>query len=132
MYNCIAGNIYSIYVDIPNNPLRNLNAYLVKGSDRNLLIDTGFNFKICRVWLERGLGELGVSMDSTDIFLTHFHADHSGLAAELAGRDTKIFISETDESFWRFFSSDVGAKTPLKTISGGAFRRRSWLPRCAR
>lgn len=42
MYTHIEGNIYSIFVPLPDNPLRNLNAYLIKDDKRSLLIDTGF------------------------------------------------------------------------------------------
>ncbi len=35
-------NIYRIPVPLPNNPLRELNCYLIRGKDRSLLIDTGF------------------------------------------------------------------------------------------
>ena len=42
MYTHIEDNIYTIPVPLPNNPLRSLNSYVIKGEDRNLLIDTGF------------------------------------------------------------------------------------------
>lgn len=43
MYTQIEENIYSIYVPLPENPLRNLNSYLIKGEGgRSLLIDTAF------------------------------------------------------------------------------------------
>ena len=49
----IIPNIYSIPVPLPNNPLKELNAYLIKGPDRSLLIDTGFNLPECwRPWRE--------------------------------------------------------------------------------
>ena len=35
-------------------------------------------------------------MGNTDIFLTHLHSDHSGLAAELASPNSKIYISRAD------------------------------------
>lgn len=93
----IADNLYAIQVPLPNNPLKNLNAYLLTGQ-RNLLIDTGFHLEACRVALLQGLEQLGVRMDETDIFLTHLHSDHTGLAPDIAGKDTKIFIGEKDLS----------------------------------
>ena len=48
MYTHIEGNIYSIFVPLPDNPLRNLNAYLIKDDKRSLLIDTGFRRDECR------------------------------------------------------------------------------------
>ena len=38
----IAENLYKKVVPLPNNPLRELNVYLITG-EKNLLIDTGFN-----------------------------------------------------------------------------------------
>ena len=72
----VAPNLYRIPVPLPGNPLRNLNAYLIRG-DRNLLVDTGFRQEECRTALKAGLAELGVDMADTDIFLTHLHSDHS-------------------------------------------------------
>lgn len=93
----LAPNLYSIQVPLPNNPLKNLNAYLLRGQ-RNLLIDTGFHQEECHRALLQGLAELNVDMDHTDIFLTHLHSDHTGLAPDIAGADTKIFIGEKDLS----------------------------------
>ena len=69
----VAPNLYRIPVPLPGNPLRNLNAYLIRG-DRNLLVDTGFRQEECRTALKAGLAELGVDMANTDIFLTHLHS----------------------------------------------------------
>lgn len=96
MYTNIEDNIYTIPVPLPNNPLRQLNSYVIKGEGRNLVIDTGFKLEECRKALCDGLEELGVDMNCTDIFLTHLHSDHSGLAAELATQSSKIYISRAD------------------------------------
>ncbi len=96
LHSHITGNIYQIDVPLPKSPLRNLNAYLIRGKDRNLLIDTGYRRPECRAALEEGLRELNVSMDDTDIFLTHMHSDHSGLVTDIAGRDSRIFVSRED------------------------------------
>lgn len=50
------------------------------GKARNLLVDTGFRTEGCKKALLKGLEQLGVSMEDTDILLTHLHADHSGNA----------------------------------------------------
>ena len=98
MYTQIEGNIFSIYVPLPENPLRNLNSYLVKGApgERSLLIDTGFRREECREALLTGLEELGVRLEETDICLTHLHSDHSGLAAELAANADKLVVLDDD------------------------------------
>ena len=91
----IAAGIYRIPVPLVGNPLKELNAYLLKGEDGNLLIDTGFRQPACREALFSGLWALGVRRGETEVLLTHLHSDHSGLAPEAAGERT-IFIGEAD------------------------------------
>ncbi len=92
----ILSNIYRIEVPLPGNPLKVLNSYLVRGGQRNLLIDTGFNREECREALLKGLGTLGADLEKTDIFITHMHADHSGLVSTVAGEKSVVYCSEID------------------------------------
>ena len=94
-------NFYCIPINLPNSPLRNLNSYLIKGEERNILIDTGYNHPECREGLLGGLNELEIDMAQTDILLTHLHADHTGLAPEIAVPGTRVFISRA-EIPWMF------------------------------
>ena len=93
----ILDQIYRIPVPLPDNPLKELNSFLIKGNGRNLLIDTGFCRKECYDALTDGLKQLNVSMEDTDILLTHLHSDHTGLAQVIAGPDTKIYLSRPDQ-----------------------------------
>lgn len=97
MVSQLSDNLYTIPVPLPGNPLKNLNVYVITGH-RNLLVDTGFRQDACRDALYAGFAELGISMDNTDIFLTHLHSDHTGLAPELAAPGTRIFIGARDLS----------------------------------
>ena len=92
----IARNIYRIPVRLPDSPLKELNSYLIKDPERSLLIDTGFCMDVCQKALLEGLAELGENPESVDIFLTHMHSDHAGLAASVVGERMRILISETD------------------------------------
>ena len=59
------------------------NCYLVLGSRRTMLIDTGIPHTFAA--LEAELGRLGVPLDRIDlVVLTHEHFDHSGAAERLA------------------------------------------------
>lgn len=89
-------NIYRIEVPLPQNPMKLLNAYLIKGNERNLLVDTGFNRQECKDALMGGLIELGVDFSKTDIFLTHLHADHSGLVATIKTDENTVYCSRQD------------------------------------
>lgn len=91
----IAERIWRIPVPLPGNPLKELNAYLLLGGERELLIDTGFRLEACREALWAGLAEHGLKPGEVEILLTHLHSDHSGLAPEAAG-ERSIYISKTD------------------------------------
>jgi len=92
----VLNNLYRIEIPLPDNPLKALNSYLIRGEDRNLLIDTGFNLDACWVAMDQALKELDVSMVNTDLFITHYHSDHIGLIGHLVTATNTVFISEKD------------------------------------
>ncbi|MBQ9421610.1 MAG: MBL fold metallo-hydrolase [Lachnospiraceae bacterium] len=92
----IIKDIYAIDIPLVGSPLKNLNSYLIKGGSRNLLIDTGFRTKECKEAMMSQLEELQVSLSDTDIFLTHFHSDHTGLSTDLIQPGSKLMISAKD------------------------------------
>ena len=95
-------DIYRILVELPQSPLRILNSYVILGKDRNLMIDTGFNQPECLKALREGIAELNLDMHKTDIFVTHFHADHSGLVATIKSPESQIYMSSTDSEYLEF------------------------------
>lgn len=92
----ICRNLFRIEVPLPDSPLKSLNSYVVKGKDRNLVIDTGFNRNKCLVAMQTGLAALGIDLSRTDFFITHLHADHFGLVSRLATPTSRIFFSRPD------------------------------------
>lgn len=102
----ILPNLYQVNVPLPRNPLRILNSYVIKGKDRNLVIDTGFNQPECEKSLKESLRELDVDMRDTDILLTHLHSDHTGLVPALASETSKVYISRGEIS-WMFGESRI-------------------------
>jgi len=100
-------NIYRIEIPLPRNPLKYLNSYLIKGRERNLLIDTGFNQGECKMAMYEAIDKLEVNMHETDLFITHMHADHSGLVTSLATDSSKVYCSEIDAPLINFGVSGV-------------------------
>jgi glyoxylase-like metal-dependent hydrolase (beta-lactamase superfamily II) len=95
----LAPNLYVIKVRLVGSPLKILNSYVFTGKDRNLLIDTGFNQPECMEDLSAGIRELNLDMEKTDVFLTHLHADHSGLVGKIISPRSKVFIGALDKEF---------------------------------
>jgi glyoxylase-like metal-dependent hydrolase (beta-lactamase superfamily II) len=92
----ILPRIFRIEVPLPQNPLRAVNAYVIRDGAATLLIDTGMNRPECREALLSGLRELGVDLGGTDFFITHLHADHIGLAAPLVRPGRKVYFNAAD------------------------------------
>ena len=92
----IIPNIYRTEIPLRGSPLKWLNSYIVKGSDRFLIIDTGFNREECLKAMNDSLQRLGVDLNRTDIFITHLHVDHIGLAGALAREKTKVYFNEEE------------------------------------
>lgn len=105
--------LFRIEVPLPGSPLKQLNAYLVKGYDRHLLVDNGFNMPECETALREALQQLGAPLEKLDFFLTHLHSDHNGLTSVLRTPEAKIFCSETDGNHINRFVVDDTAWTSM-------------------
>lgn len=100
----VAENIYRKTVPLPNNPLRDINAYIITG-EKNLLIDTGFNRPECEEALQSAFDELGIR--ETDLFITHLHSDHCGLIGKFARESSTIYAGETDGELINFETGNL-------------------------
>ena len=105
-------DIYMIEVVLANNPLKALNSYVIKGEDKSLIIDTGFNQKQSIDALFNGLKKLDINIKDTELFITHLHSDHSGMATLFEEAGVKIYAGEIDgniinkmtkDSYWKQF-----------------------------
>jgi glyoxylase-like metal-dependent hydrolase (beta-lactamase superfamily II) len=78
----IPGYLHRFSIPTPF-PVGPVNVYLAEG-ERLTLVDTGPRYEPARETLRKRLNELGYQVaDLERIVLTHTHADHCGLAAEL-------------------------------------------------
>ncbi|RJP60782.1 MAG: MBL fold metallo-hydrolase [Deltaproteobacteria bacterium] len=80
----VAPGIYQLKVAIPDNPLGNLNCYLVEGKEGWLMVDTGWFTPEAFDSLKNGLKDMGIALtDIATIVVTHVHPDHFGLAGRI-------------------------------------------------
>jgi len=93
----ILPNLFRLKIPLPDSPLKYLNSYVIKGPDRNLIIDTGLNRRECLEAMQAGLSTLGIDLKASDIFITHLHADHSGLVAKLATDTSQVYFSRPEK-----------------------------------
>ena len=90
--------VFRLEIPLPHSPLKMLNAYLIRGQERHLLIDTGFNRSECHAVLSDALNSIGVNNCELDFFLTHRHADHCGLASSICGPGAIFYASAKDST----------------------------------
>jgi len=92
----IRKGLFRIEVPLPNNPLRSVNCYAVRGGERSLIIDTGLNRPECLQAIEQGVRELDIDLAKADFFITHFHTDHLGLVGEIARDGNRVYFNKTE------------------------------------
>lgn len=100
---CDSPEIYCIEVPLPENPLRNLNSYVIKRNGASLIIDTGFNRDECRNALWSGLEELNIDLGRASLYLTHFHSDHTGLVWDFVNRYVPVYTGRVDNEFYHSY-----------------------------
>ncbi|MBT4519116.1 MAG: MBL fold metallo-hydrolase [Halieaceae bacterium] len=108
----IASDLYRIVVPLPENPLKEINSYILKSADRSLVIDSGLNKPLCEEVLTTGLNKLGVDLNKTDFVATHLHADHMGLFASLMTETSKAYMGALDTAPFRS-KQDIWSKNGL-------------------
>lgn len=121
MYKKIYNNpdIYLIHIPLLDNPLKNLNCYVIKTNDKNLIIDTGFNSPDCYEALTSELNQLDIDINKTELFLTHMHSDHTGLVSSLMNDDSIIYMSEVDYEYVKLMLNGYWIKDDKNYIKEG-------------
>ena len=84
-------DIYKVELALPNNPLKAINIYIIKGKDKSLIIDTDFNLERCKNDLLSALDNLNIGISNAELFITHLHSDHCGLASYFEKEGCKIY-----------------------------------------
>jgi glyoxylase-like metal-dependent hydrolase (beta-lactamase superfamily II) len=99
----ILPNLFRIEIALPDSPLEAINSYIIKGTERNLIVDTGMNREECLKGMLTGLSELRIDLRKTNFFITHMHTDHLGLVSNLANEASTIYFNERDVDGIDFF-----------------------------
>ena len=92
----IQPDLFRVEVPLPNSPLKFLNSYVIRSSDRSLIVDTGLNRKECLDAMKSGLQQIDIDLAKTDFFITHLHADHFGLVSKLATGTSRVFFNRPE------------------------------------
>jgi glyoxylase-like metal-dependent hydrolase (beta-lactamase superfamily II) len=80
----VTPTVFRIPLPLPDNPLRAVNVYAVRGAEGVGLIDGGWFTPDARAELFGALGDIGASPSDVDsILTTHYHPDHYTLAVAL-------------------------------------------------
>lgn len=119
----IRPNLYRIIVPLPDSPLKEINSYILKSPQRNLIIDTGMNRPECLDVLAAGLDALDIDLTKTDFLATHLHADHQGLISTLMTDSSRAYMGALDTPAFRG-ESDTWSKDGFM----GNYAHRSGFP----
>jgi glyoxylase-like metal-dependent hydrolase (beta-lactamase superfamily II) len=103
-------NLFRLQIPLPESPLKYLNSYIIRDSDRSLIIDTGLNRRECLEAMQAGLRRIGIELENSDLFITHLHADHFGLVAKLATDSSNVLFSRPEKELmesWEGFDTMI-------------------------
>jgi glyoxylase-like metal-dependent hydrolase (beta-lactamase superfamily II) len=105
---------------LTGSPLRHTNGYLIRGDDGWTLVDCGWNLPDVLEALTTQMAELGARLeDIRRLVITHFHADHYGLAGTLVGlTQARLLMHRLD---WLY------VKQELSDFAGTIARFDYWL-----
>lgn len=95
----ILPGIYKVLLQTDRGNTTEINIFIIPGKkgERSLMIDAGFRDQNCLEKMEHVLEELHISYEDLDVFLTHKHHDHSGLASIYADRGATIYMNPQEE-----------------------------------
>ncbi len=99
------------------------NAYFVKCGPRALLVDTGVCEERALETITLARRQLGYKRDEVDVFVTHSHFDHRGLAFSVGGPHSRIFMTRADADAVVYeqteaFARELGDKMAALGVSG--------------
>jgi glyoxylase-like metal-dependent hydrolase (beta-lactamase superfamily II) len=113
--------VWSVPTPFPDSPLRYVLAYLVETPRGPALVDTGWPSDDAWDGLVAGVRETGHEVsDIVAVLVTHFHADHFGLADR---------VREASGAWIGMHEADARAVGRYSTVGDFAVADRAWLAR---
>jgi glyoxylase-like metal-dependent hydrolase (beta-lactamase superfamily II) len=113
--------VWSVPTPFPNSPLRYVLAYLVETKRGPVLIDTGWPSAEAWDGLVAGVRQTGHEIsDVMAVLVTHFHADHFGLAHR---------VREASGAWIGMHEADVRAVSSFRSLADFAAADRAWQVR---
>lgn len=89
--------MYRLVLSSDFNSINKINIFIIPGKnpkkDRSLMVDVGFHDEDCMMNLERAMAKLEIPFSKLDVFLTHKHQDHCGLAYMVERLGARIYMS---------------------------------------
>jgi glyoxylase-like metal-dependent hydrolase (beta-lactamase superfamily II) len=107
----VRDGLWSIPVPLPDNPLRYVLVYALESRDGLVLVDAGWDDDASWHALTEGLASIGARVaDVRAVLVTHFHADHLGLAGRIReGSGAWVALHRLDAEATAGMARDPGA-----------------------
>ena len=113
--------LWSVPTEFPHSPLRYVLAYLVETGRGPVLVDTGWPSAEAWAGLVAGVAATGHRItDVAGVLVTHFHADHFGLASQ---------VRETSGAWVGMHPADAAILSDFPARDGWADEDRAWMVR---
>ena len=97
----VAQGVYWLRMPLPI-ALDHINLWLLQDGDDWVIVDTGYDAKICKAVWQAVFDDVVDPKRVSRIIVTHFHPDHIGLAAWLSQRcDSRIYITQGELDLYR-------------------------------
>ena len=111
----VASEIFRIEMPMKNLALKSVNLYVIRGLEKNLIIDTGLDREECFKIILDGVKALGINLQITDLFITHMHGDHIGLVEKMWTPHNEVYLNRLEiETIRNFLGFDPIIKYRIK------------------
>lgn len=114
--------IFKQTIKYPGQDMFARNLLVVRQPGRSLMVDTAMDLPQDRRFAEEMLAELGIDYRDLDIFITHDHPDHTGLAPLFASRGARILMNPDETrrraDLWHCYLSDARTRQESFRIVG--------------